>query len=560
MTLSVINTLLSHHPLDAAEIAAAIERGEIAVAMGLEAEPKTLVNFFREASSKGGQARIAAQYQGQMRVARHLLGLGADPWLTDYYGNDAFDYAVQLGNAELTRTLATRRDAPPDLLTRQRRQGYAPTIFQATNNAPLLRTLIELGFDPYTTKNSATLLHEADNAEVVQLLLSAGLDPNTKNDNGLDVQAYWDQRSMPAPVRAKMETVLQEAAPQDTQRLLQEFAKSCVDVGVPAAKRRLVAAGIDPSSARYGGFSLPELVALHGISRGLAATSYHNQGNPNSHRKWRKLLMSVAQHCQVDKWSTPEKARLHDVVELFEVVDYYLIDANRPKTPSYSSSTGKKKVAPPPDTSREQLRETMGLPARAGSPSIEADQVGRWTSIMEDAVAIKALDNGSLAMWWVAAHHRGRWNNTGNWAQPVRGEPVLVRMFKQITRGEFDQDWKGPKSVATRSMTPAISLLPLPSPMPEWFLRYPGALGSVALMLAHTKGKSPLLGWMQQQIQSFQAFEGGDRWLEAGAQAMQASNDDVVSEVGRELATLYTQQKLQDATPGTGSPRRGPRL
>lgn len=561
MTFSALDTLLSHHPLAAGEIAAAIERGEISASMGLEAAPKTLVNFLREASGKGGQARLGEQYRAQLRIATILLDLGADPWLRDYYEADAFDHAINLGNAELVRTLAKHTAAPSDLLTRKRRAEHAPAIFQATNNAPLLRTMIELGFDPHATHHSGTLLHAAENAEVVQLLLAVGLDPQAKNEHGQDVQAHWDQRNISAPTRAAMETVLHAAAPQDSQRLLQDFAHACVEVGVPAAKRRLLSAGIDPTNARHDGFSLPEMVAWHAISRGLAVTSYHNQGNPNAHRKWRKLLISVAQHCQVDKWNAKDKAQLHDVINLFEVIDYHLIDANRPKTPAYSSSASKgKNKAPPPDLTREQLREAVGLPVRVGAPSLEAEQVGRWTQLMERAVAIQALDNGSLAMAWVGAHHGSWWKNGGDWQQIVDGEPVLVRLTKQITRGEFDRAWKGSKSLATRSITPTVSLLKLPTQMPQDFANYPGALGSVALVLAQAKDKSSTLSWMRDQLQSLPALESDDPWLAAGVRAMQACNDEGVAEVGRQMGAAFEQQQLRDTTPDAGQKRRGPRL
>ena len=566
MAFSALNTLLTSSPRDAERIAEAIRHGEISAATAVQTEPALIAHFLRAAAHVGSETRNPDQQRGQLALVDILLANGADPWVADHYGHDGFAYAVQLGNTQLLRRIAGTSPNPSLLRERPPVDRQAPVVFQGLNNAPLLRTLFDLGFDPKATWQSASLLHEAKNAEVVQLLLARGLDPNALTSTGLDVQRYWDKRNIAAPERAKMEAVLRDHTPQDPKQLIKEFGNACVEVGVPAAKQRLLAAGVDLASAEHEGFSLPELMAIRALQTGLKHLRVYTLGSPGSHKKWRKSVLSVARHSRVDTWNEPRKAQLRDTVELMELIDYHLTMQNKPRSPPMATGKSLKKPAPEPkDTSLDDLRQAVGLEPRLGGPSPKTDQLARWSQLLDRMVAGQLLDNGSLLAAWVLQATLGGWNNKGDWMTPVAGEPLFLHLAKQATQGPFDPAWQGKQSMARNMARPPIAELMLPLTLPDSLARQANGVGAMACLAAAARDPKHMVRWLNIQLEDHElsgklTLSLQDPWLKHGLQGLVDSKHPSLNDIGARLSAMTHEQDLQQDTSAPQRKRSGPRL
>lgn len=563
MTFSALDTLLAAKPSCVGGVLDAIERGEVSVAKSIEASPHLLVNFLREASQSGRERETPTQRQAQTRMIELLLAHGADPWVEDYRGKDGFYWAVILGNSAVVDMLARAPGAPADLNERTEGRDGTSVIFQACNNTPMLRTLIGLGFDKHATRNSRTLLHETQSPEAAAFLLAQNLDPAAKTDQGLDVQAYWDKMGFTAPHRSKMDLALRGYLPQEPEKLVQGFAVACLEVGVPAAKQRLVAAGIDPGVAGHAGFSLPELLAIEGLRRGLKSKGHHSLGNEMGHKHWRKLVFSAVRHCQMDKASEEQKRQLRDVVELMEMADQHLRFEHRAKTLPSSRSLKSKNPAAPKDTSSNDLRSAVGLGPRNTTVALAAETIDRWATLLDRMVDARLVDNGSLLATWILQYSFYSWDAYANHAQS--GEALFLRLAKQATRSDFDPNWEGPQSLAKNMYSMPLSLQRIPLPIPERLAKLPNGIGVMGSLIGTISEDRAPLQWMSARLKEHETsgdlkISMQDPWLASAVEVMKESKYPQKVELSQRLRVLAEQQDLQATTTPSHLAKRGPRL
>jgi ankyrin repeat protein len=150
---------------------------------------KTLLSIGLNAlDSNGNTPLMLAAWEGDLKMVKHLIGLGADPSLTDDLGKNVLHFAADqksLGVLEAVLGMNINVDLRSE-------GGYKQTalfIPAAAGNTPVVQMLLKHGANPnIQDKYKMTALHWAlqkGEIEAVKMLLSFKADVNTKNNKNV---------------------------------------------------------------------------------------------------------------------------------------------------------------------------------------------------------------------------------------------------------------------------------------------------------------------------------------------------------------------------------------
>jgi ankyrin repeat protein len=140
---------------------------------------------------------------GQFELAQNLLGLGADPNLSDLRGTTALTISVVGGSLELVESLLESGANPNqnvDLI-----ETTVLMIATLEGQLPIVQTLIKAGANPnhQNQEGMTALMLAADMGEqqVVEYLTQNGAITTIRNNQGLSAQDYAEARGLDSLAR-----------------------------------------------------------------------------------------------------------------------------------------------------------------------------------------------------------------------------------------------------------------------------------------------------------------------------------------------------------------------
>lgn len=144
------------------------------------------LGFPHDATNSHGQTLLMeAAQNGCVECVRHLIEAGFNVKAEGNFSERALHYAVESGSVEIVEMLVRARAN----INHINGEGYSPLrLAAASNDLPMVKSLLALGADPNANSDGYTPLYDAVNFDyyaIVKTLVDAGANPN------LEVEYDW---------------------------------------------------------------------------------------------------------------------------------------------------------------------------------------------------------------------------------------------------------------------------------------------------------------------------------------------------------------------------------
>lgn len=546
-----MTNLLEHHllnrPEDALYTLSALENGEI----NLDRYEKddTLISMALHAAARKWHENSPAD--ALLKILQILTAHGWRAWPENGQGFHPFSEALSIRSAPIVKWLAEQPGRPADLFTLPPDEnGYSrgDPLFSSIRNAPMLKTLFELGARVDTLHSSGdTLLHSAETPDVVRVLLGAGADPSALDGQGNDVISVWSEKSILLKDRQEMEALISAAAPLNPDRILREFGASMQKIGVQQTKTRLSEAGIDPKTARYKDLSLVDIVVGEALEAGFKTNTYrYIDGHPLSHRKWRKLLLATLRmQGGPDRNDQSEGAqRVRESVALFLSLDRILTSPKLAAEHKRSEEKhGKQAVI---DTSVHDLCQAVGFINESDMRAnhIPLDRIVAWFDRLQSSGILKNKASRT-ALYLISPKCAGPWTHR---REDMKTAKNFLELVKRGTRFTWDSDFGDNTHTLTRlppEERPAVHVQ-----MVQAILHMPHAVGALTLLFGELAPKL-----IDAAIDENIPVIPGDRWMEKAIETQRGMSAEGPQKFGEKLSTIYESKALSATTPEARAPR-----
>ena len=545
MSSSALRYFLVHHPESASVLWEAIHSGEIDVAKAASQDPALLRDFL--VAVAGMRSVSYGMEETHLAMAKLLEGQGLDLWcpVGAEDTKKPFQCALQTQNPHLIRWVGKHPGAPHDLIAQLESQGQSP-LFNA--NVRVAKALLDVGFDSQVKDaRGNNLLHTANSGELVTLWLAQGVDPRHKNLAGQDVKAAWDAHpNTPQTLRKEKDSALAQHVAPDPQQLVREFGKKAFEVGIPRSRERLAAAGLDPATATYQGFSMPEMVAIEALRRGFKVREY-NPNEPIDHYRCRKLLLSALRSCGVPEANSVEHTRWQQILGFFMLMERSMQPKTRDvKTVKKRDAKGKKIEELSVDHTREEIAKIVG-----GSPGTTAAAFNH-TQLLGKLVKLGLVDNGSMLaghLLKAIAGDLGASLAQGN----TTARAAFLHLAKMAACGAWEPAWNRPGSLQNNP----LQNIPIPFALEKSLPADQEGIAALLSMLPKDPGRA--FRELQDRLrgQALPSLSADDPWLAAGLKRVGSFVDPEIAQMVGEIRALATHAVLEETTaPSAARPGR----